>query len=299
MNPQNANSATVSEKSQKSAKASPVVDRAGVPLTARIESNRMTEEGIRSHLETTMMGRELHLFESLDSTNDTAKRLALEGAPEGSVVAAFDQRAGRGRQNRRWIAEPGMNLTFSVILRPQINPEFLGVVSLFASVAVASSVGEMAGTDAGCKWPNDVLLSGKKISGILCESSISARSVESVIVGIGLNVNQREYPVDIARTATSLFIETGRVIDLPAALGRVLGALEKFYRPSDAGWPAAIVTEWTKRNVILGTRVEVAGTTARSNRIRGIARSVSPTGALRIETDGGTLEVTAGDVHLI
>ncbi len=157
----------------------------------------------------------------------------------------------------------------------------------------------MAGKEAGCKWPNDVLVSGKKISGILCESSIAGDSVQSVIVGIGLNVNQRVFPGDLADRATSILIETGRTTDLAAALARVLGNLEEFYRPSDAGWPAAVASEWTKRSVILGTRVEVSGPMPRSNRITGIARSVTPSGALRIETDDRTVEVTAGDVHLV
>jgi BirA family biotin operon repressor/biotin-[acetyl-CoA-carboxylase] ligase len=256
----------------------------------------MTSEDIRGKLTTRVMGTAVHLFDSLDSTNDTARGLARDGAPEGTLVVALEQKSGRGRQDRKWISEPGKNLTFSVILRPRIRPEFLGAVSLFASVGVAASVSAMAGKEAGCKWPNDVLVSGKKISGILCESAIAGGSVESVIVGIGLNVNQREFPGDIAEHATSLLIETGRMADLAAALSRVLGSLEEFYHPSDAGWPAVVASEWTKRNVILGSRVEVSGPMPR---ITGIARSVTATGALRIETDGRTVEVTAGDVHLL
>ncbi len=256
----------------------------------------MTADDIRQHLTSETFGRSLHLFDSLESTNDTAKRLASQGAPEGTVVIALEQRSGRGRQNRTWISEPGKNLTFTVILRPRITPEFLGIVSLYASVAVATSVSSLTGKEAGCKWPNDVVISGKKISGILCESAISGNSVDSVVMGIGLNVNQREFPDDIAEKSTSLLLETGTATDLSAALCSVLGDLETLYLPSGAGWPAAMISEWTKRNVILGSRVEAM---VRSSRITGIARSVTAAGALRIETDGRMVEVAAGDVHLV
>ncbi len=255
----------------------------------------MTDAAIERHLATKSFGRPLRIFDSLGSTNDEAKRLAAAGAPEGTVVVAIEQRAGRGRQDRTWHAEPGKNLTFSIILRPRIDPASLGIVSLFASVAVANTVSALSGKRAGCKWPNDVLLGGKKISGILCESVISGRVAEQVIVGIGLNVNQRDFPGGLAARSTSLLLETGSAFDLPAALAALLGDLEALYRPAAPDWPGTVVAEWTLRNVILGTGVEVR---VGPDTIAGIARSVRPTGALCIESGGRIIEVTAGDVHL-
>lgn len=255
----------------------------------------MTEASVERQLTTKTFGRSLRIFESLGSTNDEAKRLASAGAPEGAVVVAIGQSAGRGRQDRTWHAEPGKNLTFSIILRPPIDPASLGIVSLFASVAVANTVSALSGKRAGCKWPNDVLVGGKKISGILCESVISGKAANPVIVGIGLNVNQDDFPDDIAPRTTSLLLESGAALDLPAALATLLGDLEAFYQPDAADWPGTVVAEWTRRSVILGSGVEVR---VGSETIAGIARSVKPTGALCVESGGRIVEVTAGDVHL-
>jgi len=256
----------------------------------------MTRDDILGRLTTATFGRHLHFFESLGSTNDTAKDLASQGAPEGTVVVALDQTNGRGRQERSWLSEPGKNLTFSIVLRPAIAAEFLGVVSLYAAAAVAGAVSSLSGKRAGCKWPNDVVVGGKKVSGILCESTISGSRVESVVAGIGVNVNQRGFPPSIAAAATSIALERGADAPLPDALCALLASLESLYRPADSGWPAAAVAAWTASNVVLGSRVEAErGRT----RVSGIARSVTPWGALRIDTGDGTLDPAAGDVHLV
>jgi BirA family biotin operon repressor/biotin-[acetyl-CoA-carboxylase] ligase len=256
----------------------------------------MTSDDIRARLTTTTFGRDLRVYESLGSTNDRAKDLAARGAPEGTVVVALDQTKGRGRQERSWVSEPGKNLTFSVVLRPRMPAEFLGVISLYASAAVAAAVSSLSGRPAGCKWPNDVVVGGKKISGILCESTISGSTAGAVIAGIGVNVNQREFPAALASGATSIALESGSDADLAASLCELLGALESFYRPGDPDWPASVVAEWTARNVVIGSRVEAEHG---PSRVSGIARSVTPSGALRIETAGGMIDIAAGDVHLV
>jgi BirA family biotin operon repressor/biotin-[acetyl-CoA-carboxylase] ligase len=256
----------------------------------------MTADDIRAQLTTTTFGRDVRVFGSLGSTNDTARELAAGGAPEGTVVVALDQTDGRGRQDRLWVSEPGKNLTFSVVLRPGIPAEYLGVISLFASAAVASALTPMCGRDAGCKWPNDVVVGGRKICGILCESTITGSTAGAVIAGIGVNVNQRNFPAALAGGATSIAVERGSDADLAASLCGILAALESLYRPGDPGWPASMAAEWTARNVVLGSRVEAE---RGSSRVSGIARSVTPSGALRIETGGGTIDLAAGDVHLV
>jgi BirA family biotin operon repressor/biotin-[acetyl-CoA-carboxylase] ligase len=256
----------------------------------------MTTDEILARLTTKTFGRNLHLFPSLGSTNDKARELASGGAPEGSVVIALDQTNGRGRQDRSWVSEPGKNLTFSVVLRPRIPAGFLGVVSLYAAAATAAAVSSLAGKPAGCKWPNDVVIGGRKVSGILCESTITGTGVGAVIAGIGVNVNQREFPPAISGVATSIALERGPDADLAAALCALLESLESLYAPSESSWPAAVVSAWTARNVVLGSRVEAERS---AGRITGIARSVTATGALRIDTDAGPVDVSAGDVHLV
>ncbi|HLA99900.1 MAG TPA: biotin--[acetyl-CoA-carboxylase] ligase, partial [Bacteroidota bacterium] len=125
-------------------------------------------------------GRVVHVFASVDSTNSRARDLAMKGAPGGTVVMAREQTAGRGRHGRVWESEPGKNLLFSIVLRPRVEPELLGLVSLYASVSVAACVEELCGRDAGCKWPNDVTVSGRKICGILSESVITPGGVDAV-----------------------------------------------------------------------------------------------------------------------
>lgn len=256
----------------------------------------MTAADILDRLTTKSFGREIRVHASLASTNDAAKDMAARGAPEGTVVVAIEQTAGRGRQDRSWHSAPGLNLTFSLIVRPKIVAGSIGVVSLFAAAAVAGAVSSLSGKDAGCKWPNDVVVGGRKISGILCESTVTGTKVSSVVIGIGLNVNQRTFPPDIARAATSIAIETGRDTETAAALAAVLASLEPAYRPEDPAWPADVVAAWTARNVVLGSRIRAE---RGPSLVEGIARSVTPQGALRVETASGEVELTAGDVHIV
>src|ERR1044071_5539110 len=129
----------------------------------------MTELEIRKHLKTSTFGRQLYCFDQIDSTNSSAKSLAAQGIEEGAIVIAEEQRTGRGRFDRTWHSSPGLNLTFSIILRPNIHPRKIGVLSLYAGLAVTQGVMETSGLDATCKWPNDILVNRKKICGILCE----------------------------------------------------------------------------------------------------------------------------------
>lgn len=254
---------------------------------------------LASLLATSRFGRHLHPFESLPSTNDEARRLAAACAPEGTVVLASNQESGRGRQNRQWHSEPGRNLTFTLILRPPLPAHLLGILPLHAAVAVAETARRLGAPAAGCKWPNDVVSGGRKLAGILCESSITGASAAHVLVGIGLNVNQRDFPGALAGNATSLSLLSGGEFDLAAPLAGLLSRLEESYRPGDPDWPGAVAAEWTRLSVMLGARVQAStGSGGTDAIVRGIARSVSPAGALRVETERGVVELTAGDVHL-
>ncbi len=237
----------------------------------------------------------VHVFSSLDSTNSRARELAAAGAPEGTVVVAHVQTAGRGRQGRGWMSEPGKNLLMSLLLRPGIPPEFLGIISLYASVSVAAVVEKITGGSAGCKWPNDVMVAGRKICGILSESALTPEGVGAVILGIGLNVNQETFPGLPDTGATSLRLETGADHDLAGVLCSLIGELAHRYGSVTRRDSGRIIDEWTRRSVILGSgvRVDRGGTI-----IAGTALGVAPNGALRIGTPDGVVDVVAGEVHI-
>jgi len=241
-----------------------------------------------------VIGGPLHVFSALASTNSKARELSDGGAPEGTMVLSHHQTAGRGRQGRTWISDPGKNLLLSIILRPRVEPEFLGILSLYASVSVSATIEKACGIRAACKWPNDVTVSGRKICGILSESVLSANGTEAVILGIGLNVNQHVFPDAAGPGATSLRIETGAEQDLTGVFCALRAELEARYRSVAEGTRDRIIDEWTARSSMLGSNV----TFDRGGRtIAGIAREIAPNGALRIDTKEGTVEVVAGEVH--
>ena len=170
--------------------------------------DRLTALELRPLLNTHDLGRELHCYEELGSTNDRAKELAEEGAEHGEIVVAEAQTAGRGRRGREWVSPPRRNLYFSVILRPELPPSRAAELTLVASIAVCDAA-RQAGVDAGIKWPNDLLASGKKLAGILTELATEPDRVHWVVVGVGVNVNSRpeDFPEELRDEATSLLIE--------------------------------------------------------------------------------------------
>ena len=209
-----------------------------------------------------------------DSTNERAKVLALAGAPHGTLVTADAQTAGRGRQGRTWSAEPGDALLLSVVLR---SPDEL--LPLRAAVAVAESIP----VPAQIKWPNDVWLAAKKVSGILVEG----RPQEGwAVLGIGLNVATRSFTEELSEIATSLALE-GAALSREEALETLLVSLDRLLT-SD---PADVLAAWRERDALLGAPVSWNGG-------RGKGAGITDSGALRVETDAGIVELDAGEVHL-
>jgi BirA family biotin operon repressor/biotin-[acetyl-CoA-carboxylase] ligase len=209
-----------------------------------------------------------------DSTNERAKELALAGAPHGTLVTADEQSAGRGRQGRAWSAEPGEALLLSLVLRSLDE-----LLPLRAAVAVAESIP----VPAQIKWPNDVWIGGKKVSGILVEG----RPQEGwAVLGIGLNVATRSFPDELSEIATSLALE-GLSTSRDEALRSLLGSLDRLL-VADA---ADVLAAWQERDALLGAQVSWSGG-------RGKAAGITNAGALRVETDAGIVELDAGEVHL-
>jgi len=252
---------------------------------------------LRPLLNTHDVGREIHWYEELGSTSDRAKELADDGAEHGEVVIAEAQTAGRGRRGRVWASPPRRNVTFSVVLRPDLPPGRAPELTLVASIAVCEAL-RQAGVDAGIKWPNDVLVGGRKIAGILTELAAEPDRVHWVVIGVGVNVNARaeDFPPELRGQATSLLIERGG--PAPRALFAVacLTALEEWLdRHAEEGF-GAIRAAWRERNVTLGQQVLVQ---ADGRDIRGTAVDLDEQGALLVRDAGGLQRILAGDVTLL
>ena len=258
---------------------------------------------LRPLLRTERFGRRAESYVALGSTNTRALAWAAEGAAEGSLVVAERQTAGRGRYGRAWQAKAGKNLTCSLVLRPRLAPERLGLVTLAAGVAVAEAVSTFAAPLApAIKWPNDVLMEGRKCCGMLLESSFVGRAENrppAVILGIGLNVNQAAFPSDLAADAshppTSLLLETGRHVPRAALLAELLRVLEDRYQSLFEDGGRAVRRAYVKRMAGLGevTTLRFTGT---ERRVEGRLDGISAIGALRLQTADGLLTLHAGEV---
>jgi BirA family biotin operon repressor/biotin-[acetyl-CoA-carboxylase] ligase len=252
-------------------------------------------EDVQDRLSTDRFGHAMRGFEEVNSTNERAAKWAKGGAPEGAVVLAEYQATGRGRHGRSWTADRGQNLLFSVVLRPQLPPDQLSLITIAAGVAVAETLDNVVSPHrATLKWPNDILLEGRKTCGMLLESSI-ADTETVVVLGVGLNVNQTDFPDALADTATSLRLTTGRPVPRATLLARLLTALEHRYDAAQSGAAEAVRTAFEERLASLHEpttlRVPEADQTL-TGRVEGITK----TGALRLRTADGTKTVHAGDV---
>lgn len=217
------------------------------------------------------------------STQTEARRLAEAGAPEGTAVVAEHQTQGRGRLGRRWIDEPGAALLVSIVLRPTLDAPRLPQLSLVAGVAVAEALAEASGLRVSLSWPNDLLLRGRKVAGILAESFAGRDAGAVVILGIGINVNQERFPEDLAARATSLAFEAGHPFDREQMLRTVLNRLEAWYRRwvGEGFEPAR--EAWRRGSATLGQRVTIG------EGVNGMALDLAEDGALLVRTDAGAL----------
>jgi BirA family biotin operon repressor/biotin-[acetyl-CoA-carboxylase] ligase len=220
---------------------------------------------------------------TVDSTQEAAFALASAGAPDGAAVVADTQTAGRGRRGRRWHDEAGTSLLVSVMLRPGLPPGLRPLLSYAAAVAVVETL-RTVGLDARVKWPNDVLVGGRKIAGILLEAREGV-----VVVGVGLNVNQRRFPPALAGRATSVALETGRAADRGALLATLLDALDRWRARLEQEGFAPVRERWCVVSDTLGRGVRVDGTT-------GVAVDLDAAGALVVDGEGGRRRVLAGEL---
>jgi len=242
--------------------------------------------------------REIVWREAVDSTQHLARERARAGAPEGTIVIAESQSAGRGRLGRRWHSPAGVNLYCTVVLRPPRSPAVAPQLGLVAGVAVADAVRDTIGRAPEVKWPNDVLIAGRKVAGILTEMEGEAERVAFVLVGIGVNLNldPAAVPPELAGQATSLCGVMGAPIDRVAFTARLLRALEARYGQFLAGGFAAIRPAFEATALLTGRAVRVSGP---DTTVEGRVVGVDDEGALVLERDGGgRVRVVAGEVTL-
>lgn len=247
------------------------------------------------------LGHTIHRHASLASTNDEAAELARGGCPEGVVVVADAQTAGRGRHGHTWASPPG-GLYASIVLRPSLAPASLQILGLAAAVAACEAVEELCGIRLDIKWPNDLLCNGKKVGGVIVEAVLQACKPQFAVVGLGLNANTPldALPLDLRDYATSLAVEQGRPVAVDRLLREVLQHIDALYRPLDA---TEILRRWRRHATFLGERVGVSiGSGHRQpgeGPVTGIAEGVDSCGRLLLRMDDGSLRIfDAGDVHI-
>jgi BirA family biotin operon repressor/biotin-[acetyl-CoA-carboxylase] ligase len=234
--------------------------------------------------------------EVIDSTNRLASDLARRGAAEGTIVIAEQQSAGRGRLGRTWSSPPGLNLYCSIVLRPPLPPTAVPRLTLVAAIALADAVAATIRVRPEIKWPNDLLLAGRKAAGILTELDAEADRVRFAVVGIGVNLNARreDFPPELRRKATSLSLAEGAVIDRAAFTARLLGAFDAAYDEFLRRGFARLRRRYEGYHALAGQGVSIEG----GKRIAGTVRGIDDDGALLVETGRGVERVVAGEVTL-
>ena len=245
-----------------------------------------------------LIGNTIRVLPQTTSTNDEASRAALEGHPEGLVIFAESQSAGRGRMGRRWSSPAGRGLWFSVLLRPSLAPSECTQLTAASANALVRAIQSTTGITPEIKWPNDLLIKGKKIAGILTEMSAELEHVRSVILGIGIDANQTasEFPADLRPIATSLKLATGKTVSRADLAEAVLRELDREYARILAGQFAAVAEEWGSRCSTLGKQVTID---MGARRVRGRAEALDENGALLLRTEHGRIErIIGGEVTL-
>ncbi|PLR99722.1 biotin--[acetyl-CoA-carboxylase] ligase [Bacillus sp. T33-2] len=261
-------------------------------------SQKVSADEISFGLKTEFLGRNLHYEDSVDSTQKIAHRLAYDGAPEGTVVIAEEQTSGRGRMDRKWHSPKYTGIWMSVLLRPNIPPQKAPQLTLIAAVAIVQAIEETTGLIPEIKWPNDILIDGKKVTGILTELQAESDRINAIIIGIGINVNQKkeDFPDEIAEVASSLAIKAGSPLSRVKLVQAVLKNLEKLYITYlDAGfYPVKLL--WESYAVSIG-KVVTARTLTGS--IKGKALGITDDGVLMIEEPTGEIRhVYSADILL-
>lgn len=259
---------------------------------------KMTADKINLGLKTAFLGRHLHYYDTVDSTQKITYKLAYDNAAEGTVVIAEEQTAGRGRMDRKWHSPKYTGIWMSIILRPKLPIPKAPQLTLIAAVGVVQAIEEVTGLLPEIKWPNDILINGKKVTGILTEMQAEADRIHSIIIGIGINVNSKkeDFPAELEQLASSLSIESQSIVDREKLIRAIFEKLEKLYLLYLEKGFFPIKLMWESYAVSIGK-----GITARTltGEIKGKAIGITEDGVLLIEdSDGHIHNIYSADIQI-
>ncbi len=256
----------------------------------------LTPDMLKRRLKGSVFSKHIHHFLRIDSTNRVAMEFGYTNEPEGTVIVAEEQTAGRGRVGRAWHSERGAGIYATVLLRPKISPVEAPLLTMMAGLSARAAVQAQTGLTVDLKWPNDLMLAGKKLGGILTEMHAEPSQVRFVIVGIGVNVNQEKFPAELSAIGTSLRVQTGRLQSRMELLVRLLREFENDYNRFLREGSVSVTQRFEAvSSYARGKRVNVSSV---SENYSGITAGLSPEGMLRVERDGGRIvTVIAGDVR--
>ncbi len=254
-------------------------------------------DDLKSRLKSKIIGGEILVFQETESTNSVAERMARNGSREGLVVFAETQTKGRGRMGRKWISPKGKGLWFSVMLRPRFAPTAVTRLTILTAVAVSQAIRDTTRLDARIKWPNDILVNGKKVAGILTDMLSDADTIKHAIIGIGVDVRcaPQDFPPEVRAIATSLEHEANAKFSRPELAARILSLMDVYYAKAHGRFQE-IVDEWANFSSSLGKRAHV---TVGTRRIEGTVQALDADGALLVRCDSGRIEkIVGGDLVL-
>ena len=256
----------------------------------------LNQNELLSRRKTKWVGVDTLCYDTIDSTNAQAKRLAEEGYGNGTLIVADHQEAGRGRRGRSWESPAGTTISMTLLLKPDINPNNASMITLVSALAVAKAITQLTGVPAGIKWPNDIVMNGKKVCGILTEMSAQFDYVNHIVVGIGINVNTESFPEEIKDMATSLRLETGKFISRAELIEAVWEQFEEVYeiylQTQDL---QNLIKDYNARLVNMHQRVKVLDP---KEPFEGNARGITPRGELMVDTWESRKLVSSGEVSV-
>lgn len=252
---------------------------------------------LESRMLTKWAGHPVTFYDSINSTNLQVKLDAENGAKQGALVVADMQTAGRGRRGRSWSSPAGTNVYFTLLLKPEYAADKASTVTLVMALAVAEGIRETCGVEAGIKWPNDIVIKGKKVCGILTEMSVERDYIHYVVIGVGINVGKQEFAPEVAATATSLWQECGRKVPRAALVANIMKAFETYYELFlETLDMTGLIEDYNRLLVNSGKEVRVLDP---KGEFTGVSRGITRTGELLVELPDGTVtQVYAGEVSV-
>ena len=271
------------------------VSRKGYRILAR--PDKITAEEVRSRLNTKWAGNQIYFYESIDSTNNEARRLAENGALEGTLILAEEQNKGKGRRGRSWMTKPGSAIAMSMVLRPDIEPACASMLTLVAGLAIAGACRNFCGVEAKIKWPNDIVADGKKICGILTEMSSEIDCINYLVVGAGINTYVNNFPQELSDRAVSLHELMGEKPDRAGLIAECMKLFEQYYeRFLETQDMSSLLEEYNELLAGVGAAVRVLEP---GGEYDGISEGINERGELLVRRDDGTVaEVYAGEVSV-